>query len=126
MNLLFFLCLEKLNLTAGSFCYGLGGVSGCGFGAEAFTNCVAKDVVITAGEGCFWIGGVTGYAGGYEDEAWGVPVTVFTGCSVDHVSFNVAEGTETGEIVCAGFYDDAVAEAYGAPFDAPSKYVIVE
>ena len=119
-------CTASGTVTAGSFCYGLGGVSGCGFGAEAFTNCVAKDVVITAGEGCFWIGGVTGYAGGYEDEAWGVPVTVFTGCSVDHVSFNVAEGTETGEIVCAGFYDDAVAEAYGAPFDAPSKYVIVE
>lgn len=119
-------CIASGTVTAGSFCYGLGGVSGCGFGAEEFTNCVAKDVVITAGEGCFWIGGVTGYAGGYEDEAWGVPVTVFTGCSVDNVAFNVAEGTETGEVVCAGFYDDAVAEAYGAPFDAPSKYVIVE
>ena len=57
-------CRATGTVTAGNDCYGLGGVSGCGFAAEQFTDCTAENVTITAGDNCFWIGGVTGYAGG--------------------------------------------------------------
>lgn len=67
-------------IVAGDDCYGLGGISGCGFGAEEFTGCVADGVVIVAGKRASWIGGITGYAGGYEDEEYGIPVTVLTDC----------------------------------------------
>ena len=74
-------CMATGTITAGNDCYGLGGVSGCGFGAEEFTNDTAENVTITTGDNCFWIGGITGYAGGYPDESFGMPVTVFTKCS---------------------------------------------
>ena len=119
-------CSASGTVTAGAACYGLGGVSGCGFGAEEFTNCSAKDVTITAGEGSFWIGGITGYAGGYEDESFGVPVTVFSGCAADNVDIQAPEEAEgVGEIVGSGFFFEEMA-AYGAPYDAPTVYVIEE
>ena len=118
-------CTAAGTITAGNNCYGLGGISGCGFAAEEFTNCFAHDVVITAGEGSFWIGGITGYAGGYEDESYGMPVTLFTACTTDNVSIDVPEGAEgIGDIVGAGFYSEAAAAAYGAPYDQPTVYVI--
>ena len=120
-------CSASGTITAGNNCYGLGGISGCGFAAEEFTNCFAHDVTITAGEGCRWIGGITGYAGGFEDESAGMPVTVFTGCSTENVTMDVPEGTEgTGDLVGAGFYSAEAAEAFGAPFDQPTVYVINE
>ena len=115
------------SVTAGDNCYGLGGVSGCGFGAEQFTDCVAEDVTITAGEGSFWIGGVTGYAGGFEDPAAGIAVTVLTRCAARNVTVNVPEGSEgIGDIVGAGFYNEQVAEAFGAPYDQPTVYELVD
>ena len=118
-------CTASGSVTAGDNCYGLGGISGCGFGSEEFTNCVAKDVVITAGANTTWVGGVTGYAGGYEDERYGVPITVFTGCDAQNVTFDLGEGSdEPDAIVGAGFYSAEVAEAMGAPFDAPSVFII--
>ena len=120
-------CTAAGTITAGAGCYGLGGISGCGFAAEEFTNCQAHDVTITAGEGSRWIGGITGYAGGYEDETFGMPVTVFTSCTAENVTFDVPEGTEGVEnIVGAGFYSEEVAEAMGAPFDQPTTFVIAE
>ena len=115
-------CTATGSVTAGANCYGLGGVSGCGFGAEEFTNCKASDVTITAGAGCYWIGSITGYAGGYEAQEYGTPVTVFTGCSAENVSIVQACGEE--DLVGAGFYNEAVAQAHGAPFDQPTIYVI--
>ena len=115
-------CTATGSVTAGANCYGLGGVSGCGFGAEEFTNCKASDVTITAGAGCYWIGSITGYAGGYEAQEYGTPVTVFTGCSAENVSIVQACGEE--DLVGAGFYNEAVAQALGAPFDQPTVYVI--
>ena len=115
-------CTATGSVTAGANCYGLGGVSGCGFGAEEFTNCKASDVTITAGAGCFWIGSITGYAGGYEAEEYGTPVTVFTDCSAENVSIVQACGEE--DLVGAGFYNEEVALALGAPFDQPTVYVI--
>ena len=115
-------CTATGSVTAGANCYGLGGVSGCGFGAEEFTNCKASDVTITAGAGCYWIGSITGYAGGYEAQEYGTPVTVFTGCSAENVSIVQACGEEG--LVGAGFYNEAVAQALGAPFDQPTVYVI--
>ena len=115
-------CTATGSVTAGANCYGLGGVSGCGFGAEEFTNCKASDVTITAGAGCYWIGSITGYAGGYEAQEYGTPVTVFTGCSAENVSIVQACGEE--DLVGAGFYNEAVAQAHGAPFDQPTVYVI--
>ena len=115
-------CTATGSVTAGANCYGLGGVSGCGFGAEEFTNCKASDVTITAGAGCYWIGSITGYAGGYEAQEYGTPVTVFTDCSAENVSIVQACGDE--DLVGAGFYNEAVAQAHGAPFDQPTVYVI--
>ena len=115
-------CTATGSVTAGANCYGLGGVSGCGFGAEEFTNCKASDVTITAGAGCYWIGSITGYAGGYEAQEYGTPVTVFTDCSAENVNIVQACGEE--DLVGAGFYNEAVAQAHGAPFDQPTIYVI--
>lgn len=113
------------SLTAGDNCYGLGGISGCGFGSKEFTDCKAENITITAGKDTKWVGGITGYAGGYEDESFGLPVTVFTGCETANMVYALGEGSGTeGEIVGAGFYSAEAAEAYGAPYDNPSEYVI--
>ena len=118
-------CTASGSVTAGANCYGLGGISGCGFGAEEFTGCYAHDVIITAGSGSRWIGGITGYAGGFEDESLGVPVTVFSGCEAEQVEFNVPEDAEgVGEIVGAGFFSEEAAEAMGEPYDQPTVFVI--
>ena len=119
-------CRATGTITAGKDCYGLGGVSGCGFGAPEFTDDIAADVTITAGEGCYWIGGVTGYAGGYADEAYGTPVTVFTNCRAENVTVNAAQGAEgIGDIVGSGFFHEALA-ANGAPFDQPTQFELVD
>ena len=115
-------CTATGSVTAGANCYGLGGVSGCGFGAEEFTNCKASDVTITAGAGCYWIGSITGYAGGYEAQEYGTPVTVFTDCSAENV--RIVQACDEEDLVGAGFYNEAVAPAHGAPFDQPTVYVI--
>ena len=115
-------CTASGSITAGANCYGLGGVSGCGFGAEEFTNCKASDVTISTGAGCFWIGSITGYAGGYEAEEYGTPITVFTDCSAENVSIVQACGEE--DLVGAGFYNEEVAQTLGAPFDQPTVYEI--
>ena len=115
-------CTATGSVTAGANCYGLGGVSGCGFGAEEFTNCKASDVTISTGAGCFWIGSITGYAGGYEAEEYGTPITVFTDCSAENVSIVQACGEE--DLVGAGFYNEEVAQTLGAPFDQPTVYEI--
>ena len=113
-------------ITAGDNCYGLGGISGCGFGAEEFTDCIAENVSITAGSGCFWIGGVTGYAGGYAVQEAGIPVTRVTGCHVSGVDITAGEDAEgIHAIVGAGFYHEGLAEAYGVDYYAnPTEYVI--
>ncbi len=120
-------CTATGTVTAGNDCYGLGGVSGCGFAAEQFTDCTAQNVTITAGDSCFWIGGVTGYAGGYDDEQYGMPVTVFTNCVAKNVTVNAGENAEgVGDIVGAGFYNEQVAQSMGAPFDQPTRFELVD
>ena len=114
-------------ITAGNNCYGLGGVSGCGFAAEQFTNDTAENVTITAGDNCTWIGGITGYAGGYPDESLGMPVTVFTNCVVRNVTVTTGDNADgIGDIVGSGFYNEAVAEANGAPFDKPTEFELLD
>ena len=117
-------CTASGTVTAGSNCYGIGGISGCGFGAEEFTNCKAENVALTVGENTFWVGSITGYAGGFEDPAFGTPVTVFTGCTAENVTITRITGAE--DLVGGGFYHEEVAAAYGAPFDAPTIYVFAE
>ena len=120
-------CTATGTVTAGNDCYGLGGVSGCGFAAEQFTDCTAENVTITAGDNCFWIGGITGYAGGYPDEQYGMPVTVFTNCAAKNVTVNAGENAEgLGDIVGAGFFNEQVAESMGAPFDQPTQFELVD
>ena len=117
-------CSGTGSVTAGDNCYGLGGVSGCAFAAEEVTACSASDVMITAGEGAFWIGGITGYAGGFEDESAGMPVTAVSDCTVSNVEVD-ADGAEgVDDFVGAGFYNEEVAEAYGAPYDEPTVFTI--
>ena len=120
-------CTATGTVTAGNNCYGLGGVSGCGFAAEQFTDNVAENVTITAGDNCFWIGGITGYAGGFDDESLGMPVTVFKNCAVKNVSVTTGENADgVGDIVGAGFYNEEVAAANGAPFDQPTQFELVD
>ena len=120
-------CAATGTITAGNNCYGLGGVSGCGFAAEQFTNDSAENVSIAAGDSCTWIGGITGYAGGYEDEQYGMPVTVFTNCAVKNVSVTTGENADgVGDIVGSGFYNEQVAQSMGAPFDQPTQYELVD
>ena len=119
-------CSATGTVTAGNDCYGLGGISGCGFAADHFRENTAENIMITAGKNCFWIGGITGYAGGFEDEAFGMPVTVFEKCSVKNVVI-AAEGAEgVGEIVGSGFFNADVAAANGAPFDEPTVFELVD
>ncbi len=118
-------CSAAGSITAGDNCYGLGGVSGCAFGAEEITACSASDVTINAGDGCFWIGGITGYAGGFEDESAGIPVTAVSDCTISNVEMNVSEEAEgVDDFVGAGFYNEEVAQAYGAPYDQPTVFTI--
>ncbi|MBQ9031254.1 MAG: hypothetical protein IJ106_16225 [Parasporobacterium sp.] len=120
-------CVATGSVTAGSNCYGLGGISGCGFGAEEFSDCVAENVTITAGDDCFWIGGITGYAGGYEDEMFGIPVTQFTNCVSRNVVIDAGANADgVDPIVGSGFYDEMVAEMMGAPFDQPTVYELTD
>ena len=120
-------CTANGTVTAGNGCYGLGGVSGCGFAAEQFTDCTAENVTITAGDDCFWIGGITGYAGGYPDESFGMPVTVFTNCVAKNVTVDAGANADgIGDIVGAGFYNEQVAQSNGAPFDQPTRYELVD
>ena len=91
------------SITAGNECYGIGGISGCGFGAEEFTDCTAENVTINAGDNCYWIGGLTGYAGGYEEEEAGIQVTEIAGCTIQNVTIQTGgEADGIGEIVGAG------------------------
>ena len=119
-------CTATGSVTAGSSCYGIGGISGCGFAAEQFTGLTARDVTITVGENCRWIGGITGYAGGYPAEELGMPVTVFTLCRAVNVTVNAGAGADgVGDIVGSGFYSEELAAA-GAPFDRPTQYELVD
>ncbi len=120
-------CSATGSITAGDNCYGLGGVSGCGFGAQEFTGDTAEGVTITCGGNCFWIGGITGYAGGFEAEAAGIPVTEVTDCKALNVAVTTGENPDSvSAIVGAGFYNEAVAEAMGAPFDQPTAFSLTD
>ena len=113
-------------LTAGNDCYGLGGVSGCGFGSEEFTNCTAENVTITTGDNAYLIGGVTGYAGGYENAEYGVAVTAITGCAAKNVAMSLGQNFSTvGGIIGGGFYLEEYAP-YGAPYDAPTVFTLTD
>ena len=119
-------CSATGSVTAGNNCYGIGGISGCGFTSEEFTDLTVMDVTLTLGDDCFWIGGVTGYAGGYPDEELGMPVTVFTRCRATNVALNAGENAQgIGDIVGSGFYSDEMA-ALGAPFDRPTQFELID
>ena len=118
-------CKATGSVTAGNNCYGLGGISGCGFASEQFTDCTAENVVITAGDNCFWIGGITGYTGGYAVEELGMPVTILTNCNAVNVTVTTGENASgIGDIVGSGFFSEELA-ANGAPFDQPTQYEMV-
>ena len=120
-------CTASGTVSAGNNCYGLGGVSGCGFGAEEFTGNTADGVTITAGDNCFWIGGITGYAGGFEAEEAGIPVTAVSGCAAKGVAIVTGENAEgVSAIVGAGFFNEAAAQAMGAPFDQPTVFNLTD
>ena len=119
-------CYATGTVTAGNDCYGLGGISGCGFAAEYFRENTAENVMITAGSNSFWIGGITGYAGGFEDESFGMPVTVFEKCSVKNVVIAADSAEGVGEIVGSAFFNAAAAEANGAPFDQPTVFELID
>ena len=113
-------------LTAGNDCYGLGAISGSGFGSEEFTNCTAENVRITVGGNARMVGGLTGYAGGYEDETYNVAVTAVTRCTVNGVEIATGEDAErVGGLVGGGFYLDELS-SIGAPYDVPSMFTVTD
>ena len=113
-------------LTAGNDCYGLGAVSGSGFGSEEFTNCTAENVRIVTGDNARMVGGLTGYTGGYEDETYGVPVTAVTRCTVSGVEISTGENAErVGGLVGGGFYLDELS-SIGAPYDVPTVFTVTD
>ncbi len=119
-------CIGHGSIQAGNNCYGFGGVSGCGFGAEYFTGCAAEDVTITVGDNCSYIGGITGYCGGYEPAELGVPVTKVTSCRTKNVTIVTGEGAEyIGDFVGGGFLSDEMI-VYGPPFDQPTNYELAD
>ena len=119
-------CIGHGSIQAGSDCYGIGGVSGCGFGSEFFKDCTAEDVKITVGDNCSYIGGITGYCGGYEPAELGVPVTKVTNCRTKNVTITTGEGAEyVGDFVGGGFLSDEMI-VYGPPFDQPTNYELVD
>ena len=116
-------CKATGTVTAGSNCYGIGGVSGCGFASEHFTDNTAENVKITAGDNCVWIGGITGYAGGFPDASLGMPVTVFTNCNAINVTVETGKNADgIGDIVGSGFYSAEAAATRDAPFDQPTQF----
>ncbi len=120
-------CTATGIIMAGNNCYGLGGVSGCGFGSEEFAFCTADDVTITAGDDCFWIGGITGYTGGYEDESFGVPVTLLSNCAARFVNIETGANPDgVNKIVGSGFFSQEAADMMGAPYDVPTVYTLEE
>ena len=119
-------CIGHGSIRLGSDCYGIGGVSGCGFGSEFLANCTAEDVTITVGDNCSHIGGITGYCGGYEPAELGVPVTKVTGCRTRNVTIVTGEGAENvGDFVGGGFLSDEMI-VYGPPFDQPTSYEVTD
>ncbi|MBQ8306313.1 MAG: hypothetical protein IJX90_08880 [Blautia sp.] len=121
-------CKASGTVTAGNNCYGLGGISGCGFGAEEFTGCTAENVTITAGNDCYWIGGLTGYAGGFEDESLGIPKTAVSGCTVSGCEITTGENADgVSAIVGAGFFMEGLAEAYGSDaYAEPTSFDVTD
>lgn len=61
-------CAASGTVTAGNHCYGLGGISGCGFGAEEFTGDTAENMTITAGADAEGVGDIVG-SGFYNAQA---------------------------------------------------------
>ena len=115
-------CTVTGSVTAGDNCCGIGGISGCGFGAEEFTNCKAADVVLKVGRYAKWIGSITGYAGGYEEQEFDTPVTVFTDCAAERVTI-IRAATEE-DLVGGAYYSEEAEADYGAPYDRPTVYII--
>ena len=63
----------------------------------------------------------------FPDEEYGVPVTVFTNCCTENVKIIAGEDAEgVDDIVGAGFFNEEVAAAYGAPFDQPTEFELVD
>ena len=111
-------------MKAGNDCYGLGAISGSGFGSEEVINCTAENVRITVGDNARMVGGLTGYAGGYEDETYGIPVTAVTRCTVTDVEISTGENAESvGGLVGGGFYLDELS-SIGAPYDVPTVFTV--
>ena len=119
-------CRGTGTVTAGNDCYGIGGVSGCGFGAEEITACTAENVVIQTGDNCYWIGGISGYAGGYDLEEAGIPVTNVDNCTVKDVEIETGENADgVDTVIGAGFFMEGLAEMYGDDMYAnPTEFVI--
>ena len=112
-------------LTAGTDCYGLGSISGSGFGSEEITNCTAENVRIVTGDNARMVGGLLGYAGGYEDETYGIPVTAVSRCTVNNVE--IATGKNPADsvsgLVGGGFYLDEMA-SIGTPYDTATTFTV--
>ena len=118
-------CTASGTIHAGNDCYGIGGVTGCAFGAETLEDCLARRVTIIVGDNAYLVGGIVGYTGGYEEEEYGVPVTNVNDCIAAGVSITTGENpVSIGAVVGGGFYFEEVAQEYGGAYENPTVFVL--
>lgn len=94
----------------GAYCFGIGGLSGCAFGAEEVTECAVSNVSVTVGDYAYLVGGLLGYTGQEGDEA-----TQVSDC---HANVNIIVGSNSsriGGLIGGGFYIDVYAEYFPVP-----------
>ena len=104
---------------------GIGGVTGCAFGAETLEDCLARRVTIIVGDNAYLVGGIVGYTGGYEEEEYGVPVTNVNDCIAEGVSITTGENpVSIRAVVGGGFYFEEVAQEYGGAYENPTVFVL--
>jgi len=98
----------------GTYCFGIGGLSGCAISAESVTGCTVEGVDITVGGNAYLVGGLTGYTGQDGNKA----ATQVSGCSAD-TDITVGENSSRiGGLIGGGFY----LEMYRAYYPVPSRF----
>lgn len=105
-------------LVDGSYCFGIGGLSGCAMLAESVANCAVTNVNVTVGDNAYLVGGMLGYTGRDGDA-----LTNVTGCSATNVTVTVgADSSRVGGLIGGGFY----IEAYKDYFPNPTGFSLTD
>ncbi len=102
----------------GDYCFGIGGLTGCGMSSETITDCQVTDVNITAGDYAYLVGGLTGYTGQDGEKI----ATQVSGCSADAEITLGDTSSRVGGLIGGGFY----LEMYKAYFPIPARFDVTD